>query len=97
MPQPDKGQRGEVLQPVVSQRTCILGAGGSAGAVCVLNFGAGEWGLTKLLVSLCFLAFATILPLSFPRWYTKIPIFLHIFRHIRKRAKMKMKYFHLCL
>ena len=65
----------------ISERVCVLGAGGSAAAVCILNYGAGQWHLTKTVISLAFLVFATLLPLMMPRWYTKVPIFLHIFRH----------------
>ncbi|MGM0426595.1 MAG: hypothetical protein ACQEQ7_05110 [Thermodesulfobacteriota bacterium] len=70
-----------VFQRGISERACVLGAGCSASLVCLLNFWAGQWELTKTLVSLGFAVFATILPLLSPKWVARIPIFLHIFRH----------------
>ncbi|MFP4086076.1 MAG: hypothetical protein ACLFUL_04715 [Desulfobacteraceae bacterium] len=81
MAQEGSGQELNRSQGGISERACLWGAGGSATLVCLLNYGAGQWSLTKTAISLAFLAFAIILPLIFPRWYTKVPIFLHIFRH----------------
>ncbi|MEJ2588924.1 MAG: hypothetical protein P8165_15400 [Deltaproteobacteria bacterium] len=66
---------------VIGERTCIWGMGCSAAIVSLLNFMAGQWNLTKTVISLIFLALATAAPLLSHRWYLKIPIFLHIFRH----------------
>lgn len=66
---------------VKCEQACIWGMGCSAAIVCLINFMAGQWHLTKTVVSLLFLAFATAAPLLSHRWYLKIPIFLHIFRH----------------
>ncbi|MDZ7695582.1 MAG: hypothetical protein U5R49_01185 [Deltaproteobacteria bacterium] len=65
----------------ISEAACVLGTGCSAAAVCILNFMAGEWETTKTVVSMGFIVFATAAPLLSRRWFLKIPIFLHIFRH----------------
>ncbi len=76
-----KGTDPPIMQTGISEAACVIGTGSSAAVVSMLNYMAGEWGTTKTVVSMGFIVFATAAPLVSRRWFLKIPIFLHIFRH----------------